>query len=233
MNIFKFILVFLTFLPLNSISQNLAGLYKCQDLHINFHNDTAEFVIAGEGGVIFIYKGCGKYKVINDFLVIDTKEYCKEKSKYKKIENNSDTTTIKILDSDNDFDIENYASVTFIDRYRKELNYLRTNSDGIITVINDFNIDYFYVLAAGYEQIKVKYEPKIDYIFSMVDGEFIENETLAFHLDILDNHTFELYQLGTVKKSNKNLLRQLKKSKRRREMHKRRYPYRIDKFIKE
>jgi len=225
-----FVLIFANQL---SFGQDLLGKYKSDGLHITFNNNSAEFTFASEGCVIFIYKGCGKYEIIDDFLLIYTGKYCKEKSDYKKTGTNSDTITITILDSDNDFDIENYANVAFFDKSGNELYNLRPDNEGIVTFTKDSDIDYFYVLAAGYRQLKIKYEPKINYTVSMVNGEFVENETLAFHIDIHNDDTFELYQLGSIKKSKKNSLRQLKRAKRKREMHKKRYPYRIDKFVKE
>lgn len=232
MKIFKVILI-LIFAKQITFGQDLNGTYKSDGLHINFTNDYAEFALASDGCVIYIYKGCGKYELIEDFLIIHTEQYCKEKSSFNKINTNSDTAIIQILDDENDFDIANYANVTFIDKSENILYTLPPDNNGIIYVKDICDIESFYVLAPGYQQIKIDFKPKVNYIITMVNGDIYENKTLIYQIDILDNSSFNLYRLGEIKNTKKNILRQLKRAKRRREMHKKRYPYRIDKFVKE
>ena len=110
------ILLITLFLCNLTIGQTLHGKYTCHDQYVNFSNDTADFTLSYDGsGFIYYFSGCGKYQIIDEFLVIYTKQYCKEITDFQKqngeiIENAILAFHIEIIDKNN-FRIYNLGEI--------------------------------------------------------------------------------------------------------------------------
>ncbi len=75
------ILIFLSIFNNNIFSQNLSGKFFDETDFLFFNDKNISFSVQSNGGLITVLKGNGEYQIIDDFLIIKTKESKFEKSK--------------------------------------------------------------------------------------------------------------------------------------------------------
>jgi hypothetical protein len=200
--------------------QQLEGTFKNGLDSLAFTNDKATFRITGFAGLSVAQVGEGSYELTDNFLFIHTTDYSGFKSSSQALEGSrKDTCVVKVVGS------YNYPIPTILAESRNRTNKLIegkvTDSEGKIYFTMNDKMTSIAVSAMGYNSIAFDYSPGKDYLVRLAENDIIEQRTVVFRIDIIDDETISLLLLTDdfdAGKNRDNELQKLEKKARKRNL---------------
>lgn len=191
-------------------AQQLEGTYKNGLDSIAFSNNKVLFRITGFAGLTVAQVGEGSYEMMDNYLLIDTDDYSGFKSSSQAMEGTrKDTCIVKVVG------MHNYPIQTVLAESKNKSNNLIqgkvTNSEGKIFFTEIDKMALITVSAMGYNTISFEYEPGNDYLIKLAENEIIEQRTVVFKVNFIDDETISLLLLADDFKGGKDSSKELKK----------------------
>lgn len=205
-----FIPMFLLFYQLVCHSQTPLGKYYNEEQFLEFTNDSVMFNIYGNGGLLVELIGYGEYKILEDYLIINTAEYSGRKSYFIKEEKPSNiNSTLKITD-------DKYYSLIgvgagYLDSKGKSFSGTVSDTNGIAHIDTESNIKKLRITFPGYDECYMDYNPSFNYKIILTQGNVLENESIILKFKYLKRDRISLAIIGIIPTKNKPTLKALKK----------------------
>lgn len=195
-------------------AQQLEGTYINGSDSIAFVNDKVTFRITGFAGLSVAQVGEGSHEMVDNFLLVHTDDYSGLKSAYQALEGSrKDTCVVKVVG------IQNYPLQTVLvesrNKSKKLIRSKVTDSEGKIYFTDNEKIVFITVSAMGYNALSFKYEPGKDFLAKLAENDIIEQRTVVFKMDIIDDETISLLLLTDDFETGKNRSNELKKMEKR------------------
>ena len=202
--------IFLFVFSLTISAQHLDGSFINGNDSIVFSDDNVSFSITGFAGLSTVQVGEGTYEINDDFLLVHTKEYTGDKTTFQELNGaKTDTCTVRVM-SINNYPVQGIL-VESKNNSGKIINASVTGSDGRILVTDYDKVSKLTASAMGYHPITIDFSPGYDYIVTIAENDIIENRTVAFRFNKIDDETFSLILLSDDLQSNKDLEKELAK----------------------
>lgn len=209
---------------INLKAQQLDGTYKSGADSITFSNDKVTFLVSGFGGLSSAHTGEGSYELNGEYLFIHTTEYKGEKSAYEEQEGLSQDSCVIQVVSPQMYAIQGIL-VEAYNKSGKKMDSKVTSDDGKVFFTPCVNIGHFFVSSLGYNPISFNYSQGINYKVKLVEQDIIENQTVAFKINFIDDETISLLMLSddlnTNKDTNKELIKLERKARKTNKLEKR------------
>jgi hypothetical protein len=211
------LIVAVLFSGMSMVAQPLNGTYKNGSDSLVFKGDQAVFHVSGFGGLSSAQAGAGSYERVNDFLLIHTAEYPGDKASLQELEGSrADTCVVKVVS------LANYPIQGILvepDNSSAKLPGGRvTGNDGRIYLTDAGKTQTITVSGMGYNTVTIDYQPGVDYVVKLADSEVIEDRTVVFRLQEVDDETLSILLLADdfdPGKKRDNELKKLEKRARR------------------
>lgn len=199
-------------LPL--FAQQFDGTYKSEKDSIAFSNDKVKFRISGFGGLSSAHAGEGSYEVNGDYLFIHTSDYSGDKTTFEVLDGTQkDTCIVQTVNA------YNYAVQGILVESRNKSGKLVsgkvTGNDGKIFFTPCAKITSISASSLGYNPISFDYTPGKDYRIRLAENDIIENKTVVFKINFVDEETLSLLMLSDDFKMEKNRDKELQKLEKR------------------
>lgn len=195
-------------------AQPMSGTYINGSDSLVFNGDQVNFRVSGFGGLSTTQVGTGTYERVGGFLLVHTLDYPGKKASFQELDGSrSDTCVIKVVGMNN-FPIQGIL-VEPDNVSRKEPGGQVTGNDGKINLTNTVKIKEITVSGMGYNTVVINYNHGHDYLVRLVDNEVIENKTVVFQFDEVDEETVSLLLLTDEFDASKKRDSELKKLERR------------------
>jgi hypothetical protein len=214
--ILLFTFVLASILPI--FAQQLDGTFQRNTDSIAFSGNNISFSLSGFAGLSTVLVGEGTYEIIDNFLIVHTSDFSGEKSVVEPLPRTlSDTTVIRVVDNQN-FSIQG----AFVEargrsgrRADSRIDRQLTNSFGTVYLTRDPNISRIYISRMGFDNIAFDYNPENDYRIILAQNEVIENTTVVFRFNHIDDETISILLLTTDFDEGRNRDRALEQLERR------------------
>lgn len=191
-------------------AQTLNGTYKSGTDSLSFSDNRVIFRISGFGALSTAQVGEGKYEIINNYMIVNTDEYSGMKSKFQELPGSkTDTCVVKVV-SLNNYPIQGIF-IESKNKSGKTISAGVTSADGKVLFIDNEKYVKIAASAMGYNSIDLDYKKGVDYFIRLADNEVIENKTVVFKFEELDEETISIILLTDNFKSDKNLHEELNK----------------------
>ncbi|RNC66847.1 hypothetical protein [Proteiniphilum sp. X52] len=211
----KFLL--LTGILLSGISlfaQQLDGTYKNGADSLAFSNEKVIFRISGFGGLSSAHAGEGTYELAGDYLFIHTSDYSGNKTTYELLDGSGKDTCVVHTVSP-----QNYAVQGILVESRTKSGKLVsgkvTGNDGKVFFTPCHKISSLSATSLGYHSISLDYTPGKDYRIRLAENDIIENRTVAFKINFIDEETLSLLMLTDDFDTGRNREKELQKLENR------------------
>lgn len=212
-----FIFLFtLLFFSINA--QELDGSYKNQTDSLCFKNGEAVFSISDFGALSTKMVGEGNYELIENYLLIHTKEYSGEKTIFNPVEGeNNDTITIQVTSLDN-YPI-NGALSDFMNGPKKSVKRVVADENGkvffektpkLMKRINRVKISHL-----GFNEIAFDLDVNSNYLVKLAKNNVIEHKTVVLKIEDQDEASLNIILLSDDFVAGKNLSKSLERVDRR------------------
>jgi hypothetical protein len=182
-------------LSIDVFSQNLNGKFCDESDFIEFKNDSVNFKIGSNGGLIVDLCGNGVYKITDEFLLIKTLDFKGTGSRFDTIQNLDKLIDFTVLD------IENNAifgvNISFTDNKGKILSGMSTDENGYASIEKNKNVDKINLSLVGYDKYTIEYSDFFDYKVKLVNYVIIENSTVVFKINSMNSSLLDLTLLST------------------------------------
>lgn len=218
------LLIFIPIISLSILAQDVEGTYRNSADSIVFSGDNITFRVSGFAGLTTAQVGEGKFEIINNFLLVHTTEYSGDKSSFQELEGSKkDTCIVKVVSKLN-HPVQGIL-IESKNSSNKIVSAKVTGNDGRVNLIDQDKTNKINVSAMGYNPISFDFKTNKDYLVRIAENDVIENRTVVFKYDIIDEETISLLLLTDDFKSGNNTDNELnkldKRAKRRNLLHKR------------
>ncbi|MDR1518309.1 MAG: hypothetical protein LBS52_09560 [Dysgonamonadaceae bacterium] len=168
-----------------STAQNIEGTFKNGSDSLALSGGKATFCLSGFGALFTQVVGEGAYEHFNDYLLIHTSDYSKEKTTVDtEATAKKDTILIQI------YSLEGYALdgvlAEMLGSSGKTIGSSLSNNSGAITLPENDKIRRIRILNMGYDGIEFDFQPKKTYTVKMVKNDIIENQTVVLRVKPID-----------------------------------------------
>lgn len=192
----------------------LDGTYKIGADSIAFSGEKVTFRISGFGGLSSAHVGEGKYELSGDYLFIHTTDYSGDKTNFELLDGSKkDTCVVHTVSS------QNYAVQGILVESRSKSGKLIsgkvTGNDGKVFFTPCNKIASISATSLGYNSISLDYTPGKDYQIRLAENDIIENRTVVFKINFIDEETLSLLMLTEDFKTGKNRDKELQKLEKR------------------
>lgn len=210
--ILYFIFVFVFSLTISA--QHLDGSFINGNDSIVFSDDNVSFSITGFAGLSTVQVGKGNYEFAEDFLLVYTTDYPGPKSTHiAQDASGKDTCRVRVMS------ISNYPVQGILVESKnnsgKIISAGVTGSDGRIIFTDYQKVSKLTASSMGYHPITIDFSPGNDYVIRIAENDIIENRTVAFRFNKIDNETISLILLSDNLQSDKDLVKELTKLNKR------------------
>ena len=211
----KFLLsVSILFVGIPLFAQSLSGTYKNGSDSLVFRGDQVIFSVSGFGGLSSTQVGMGSYELVDGFLLVHTTDYPGEKASFQELDGSrSDTCVVKVISSLN-YPIQGIL-VEPDNVSRKVPGGQVTGSDGKVYLTHTEKVQAITVSGMGYNTVNIDYHPGRDYLVKLTDNEVIENKTVVFQFNEVDDETISIVLLTDQFDGGKKRESELKKLEKR------------------
>ncbi len=192
---------FLLLITGKSFCQIKTGTYSNKNEFISFRQDSVVFNLKNYGCIIKDLQGKGSYRVMNNFLLIETKPY-NSKSYHIKSENTSDSIKIQVADLKHTPIV--LAIIETYDNSGELLFGTLTDQNGLAIIEKINNISKISVSSLGFYKYIFDYAPNANY-HVFLDEERVENQTMAFKINSTTTNAMELVLLTTNLEPTQNI----------------------------
>lgn len=191
-------------------AQQADATYKNGSDSLAFIGGKAVFRLTGFAGLSTAQAGEGSFTQIEHFLLVETSEYSGPKSASQVLASSKqDSCVVKVVGSNN-FPLQNIL-VEGCTHSGKVLEARVSDNDGKIYFRKNDKMEKIDVSAMGYNAISVDYNPGEDYLIRLSKDEIIENNTVVFTIQNVDDETISILLLSDNFKEGKNRLADLQK----------------------
>lgn len=191
-------------------AQSLSGTYTNGTDSLVFKGDQVMFRISGFGGLSSTQTGIGTYEREGDFLLVHTTAYPGAKATFQESNGSRKDTCVVKVTGVNGYPIP--GILVEPDKVsRKEPGGQVTGSNGTIYLPNTGKLRTITVFGMGYNKITIDYRPGYDYLVRLTDYEVIEDETVVFEFNEIDDETLSVTLLTAEFNLNKRRDSELKK----------------------
>jgi hypothetical protein len=175
-----------------------------------FSNGKAIFSITGFAGLSTAQVGEGSYEELNHYLLVNTTEYSGEKSTYQATESSlKDSCKVKVVATNN------YALpkilIEALTQSDKLIASKITGDDGEVMFPHNPKIGKIKISALGYDPLTIPYTAGLEYLVKMSKNNIIEQSTVVFYIETVDEETISLLLLTDDFRAGKNKLVELQK----------------------
>ncbi len=193
----KIIITVICFLALmnNLSAQKIEGKYSEDSDYMKFQDDSVDFKIKSNGGLVIDLKGTGTYNVTDGFLLIKTNNFNGLHSHFEKTKDANGLLTFTILDLANK--PINGVNVTLTDNKNNFLYGTVTNDMGQATIANNDNAAKINFSLVGYDTYSIEYSGDYNFKVNLMDYQIIENSTIVFKINSLKPDTLNLVLIST------------------------------------
>ncbi len=199
----KKIITLILFLILmkNLPAQKIEGKYSNGFDYMEFKDDSVNFKIKSNGGLVINLRGAGTYIINDGFLLIRTGSLNGLHSYVEKSKGTKGFITFKVFDSENKplFGV----NITLTDKNNNFLFGTATNEMGQAKMVNAENAAKINFSLVGYETYSTDYSGNFNYKLYLSDYEVIENSTTVFKINLMKSDTLNLTLLSTNFPGNK------------------------------
>lgn len=195
-------------------AQQLDGTYKNETDSIAFSNGKVTFCVSGFGGLSSAQAGEGTYELADNFLIIHTEEYSGNKTSFDESEGTAkDTCIVQTVGP------QNYAAQGVLVESRNKSGKLIdgkvTGNDGKIFLTPCDKIATISASSLGYNSISFDYTPGKNYRIKMAENDIIENKTVVFNVNHVDDETLSVLMLSDDFNNDKDREKELGKLKKK------------------
>lgn len=188
--------------------------YENGDDSLVFSNSSLLFRVSGFGGLTNARAGEGRYEIIDDFLLVHTSDYSGEKTIFQEIESTMpDTSAVRVVCREN-FPVRGVL-IKSKNKSGKTIDAQVTDDDGRIFLKNLAKITSIEVSAMGYHSILFDYNIGKHYLITIAKDDIIENRSVLFKLEMIDDSNISLLLLTDNFNNEKNRDTELKKHDKR------------------
>lgn len=189
------LIVFIFIFSNDVFSQQLGGKFTDGYDFIEFKNDSVDFKLESNGGLIMDLRGNGIYKLSNEYLLIKTFDFKGFDSHCEKIKNESESIQFTILDPNNTAIYG--VNIIFTDNKGKFLSGTVTDKNGQASIAKNENACKINLSLVGYDTYTINYSDNCDYRVNLMDYKIIENKTVVFKINSSDSDILNLTLLST------------------------------------
>lgn len=190
-------------------SQDLNGKrYITNEGNFTFNNDSVEFELIGNGCLVFPTKGLGTYEFLDEYLIINAKDYTGKRSDFFTEKSLNDSIIFKVTD-DKNVDLPG-ASIIFYNNKGKVINGVMTNNFGLATTLTNNSIRRIRVSSLGFADLNFEYKQGLNYSIKLISGRIIENKTIVLQVILMDKNDMKLKLLTTDFDNNRNKTKELR-----------------------
>lgn len=191
-------------------AQQLEGTFKNGLDSLTFDGENIVFRISGFGGLSSAQVGEGSYEYNDDYLFIHTRDFSGERSVFQELEGyRTDTCVVKVVSLYN-YPIENIL-VESLNKSDKNIEAKVTGDDGKIILTQNNKISSIAASSIGYNSISFNYTQGKDYLVRLAEHEIVENRTVIFKIQPIDDETISVLLLTDNFDEGKNRDKELKK----------------------
>ncbi len=192
-------------------AQQLEGTFKNGLDSLTFDGENIVFRISGFGGLSSAQVGEGSYEYNDDYLFIHTRDFSGgERSVFQELEGSrTDTCVVKVVSLYN-YPIENIL-VESLNKSDKNIEAKVTGDDGKIILTQNNKISSIAASSIGYNSISFNYTQGKDYLVRLAEHEIVENRTVIFKIQPIDDETISVLLLTDNFDEGKNRDKELKK----------------------
>ena len=183
-------------------SQKLSGKFFDREEYISLNKKEVSFLISSNGGLIYILKGNGEYRITDGFLIIKTDESKFEKSKGSTEKKTKSSQIIKVENFKHEPIVG--ASVSLLDSRYKMIDGDFTDDSGTAHIRANSKAKKIQIAYIGYDELTEDYIPDADYTVTLTDYETLENKTMVFKITEINSDEISLQLLSEDFKSKIN-----------------------------
>ncbi len=183
------------FISLTLFAQHPEGAYINGEDSIVFSGDNVVFRISGFTGLTSAQAGEGKYEIIDDFLIIHTSEYSGDKSSYEKVDGTKRDTCVVVVNGVSGYPVQGVL-VESRNKSNKVTGAQVTGNNGQVMLLNLEKTTAISVTSMGYNSIRFDYEPGRDYNVTIAANDIIENKTVVFKINRINDDSVTLLLLS-------------------------------------
>ncbi len=195
-------------------AQSIDGAYENGSDSLVFSDDYIVFSVSEFGGLSTTQVGEGTYEIVDDFLLIHTSDYSGDKSTYEELEGSkTDTCVVRVVGLNN-FSLQGIL-VESKNSSNKTITAGVTGNDGRLLFLDDDKCAKMSTSTMGYNSIEFDYNSGKDYLIRLAENDVIENRTVVFRFEEVDDETISILLLTDNFDTNKNRENELKKLAKR------------------
>jgi hypothetical protein len=214
--ILSFALFLATLPPLSA--QQLDGTFKANSDSITFSGNNISFSLSGFAGLSTVLAGEGTYEITDNFLIVHTSDFSGEKTKIEVLSGTlNDSIVIKVVDNQN-FSVQGIFVEARGRSGRSRDSRIEgrvTNNNGTVYLTKNANINRIDISGMGINNTSFDYNPANDYRVTIARNEVIENSTVVFRFNQIDDETISVLLLSTDFNEGRNRDRALESLERR------------------
>jgi hypothetical protein len=216
----KIILSFSLFLAALSplFAQQLDGTFKANSDWITFSGNNISFSLSGFAGLSTVLVGEGTFEIVDHFLIVHTSDFSGEKTKVETLPGTlNDSIMIKVVDNQN-FSVQGVFVEARGRSGRSRDNRIEgrvTNNNGTAYLTKNTNISRINISGMGIDNASFDYNSANDYRVTIARNEVIENSTVVFGFNRIDDETISVLLLTTDFNEGRNRDRALESLERR------------------
>jgi len=179
----------------NVIAQMPDGRYYENGDYISFKSDTVLLKVQGLGGITVDLYASGTYEIIDSFLIVKAGQFDGFKSDHTTTKNQGSETKVLVLDPDGK--PIPYCNVKLMDKSDKMISGTTTNEEGIATIYKSNTVARIDFSALGYDNYSVEFLEQLDYQIVLTNYRVIENQTIVFFMNSINDDKLNLILLTT------------------------------------
>lgn len=192
----------------------LDGTYKIGADSIAFSGEKVTFRISGFGGLSSAHVGEGKYELSGDYLFIHTTDYSGDKTNFELLDGSKKDTCVVHTVSPQNYAVQGIL-VESRSKSGKLISGKVTGNDGKVFFTPCNKISSISATSLGYNSISFDYTPGKDYRIKLAENDIIENRTVVFKINFIDEETLSLLMLTDDFNTGRNRDKELQKLENR------------------
>lgn len=195
-------------------AQQLDGTYKNGADSIAFSNDKVIFRISGFGGLSSAQVGEGTYEVDGNYLFIHTSDYSGSKTIFEVLDDSKKDTCVVHTVSQQGYALQGILLESRT-KSGKLISGKVTGNDGKVFFTPCDKITSISATSLGYHPISFEYTPGKDYRIRLAENDVIENKTVVFKTNFIDQETLSVLMLTDDLNTKKERSKELQKFEKR------------------
>jgi hypothetical protein len=214
--ILSFALFLATLSPL--FAQQLDGIFKTNSDSITFSGNNISFSLSGFAGLSTVLVGEGTFEMVDHFLIVHTSDFSGEKTKIETLPGTlNDSIAVKVVSNQN-FSVQGVFVETRGRSGRSRDSRIEgrvTNNNGTVYLTKNANINRINISGMGIDNASFDYNPANDYRITIARNEVIENSTVVFKFNQIDDEIISVLLLTTDFNEGRNREKALENLERR------------------